>query len=173
MSPGTSLIRSTRRARSFDSSRPVLRVVERLEKLLWFQDEPVHTMTAVVGYQLMRLAASHGIRVVLNGQGADETIGGYSSYFQTTGSLIRQGRMGDAWRAINGYSEAHGGVRPNDLRKLPPGVSWKCTRFRRIAIGHKHVGRQGFIVIRGLPMSFSVTLPMVNLSCRWVRSPMR
>ena len=57
------------------------------------------------------------------------------------------------------------GVRPNDLRKLPPGVfRGKCTRFRRIAIGHKHVGRQGFIVIRGLPMSFSVTLPMVNLA---------
>ena len=53
-----------------------------LSRLLWFQDEPVHTMTALVGYQLMRLAASHGIRVVLNGQGADETIGGYSSYFQ-------------------------------------------------------------------------------------------
>jgi asparagine synthase (glutamine-hydrolysing) len=41
-----------------------------LRQLLWFQDEPVHTMTAVVGYQLMRLAASHGIRVVLNGTGS-------------------------------------------------------------------------------------------------------
>ena len=114
MSPGTSLIRSTRRARSFDSFRDQSpELWSDLKKLLWFQDEPVHTMTAVVGYQLMRLAASHGIRVVLNGQGADETIGGYSSYFQDYWvSLIRQGRMGDAWRAINGYSEAHGGSAP-------------------------------------------------------------
>lgn len=84
-----------------------------LRKLLWFQDEPVHTMTAVVGYQLMRLAATHGIRVVLNGQGADETIAGYSTYFQDYWvSLIRQGRVGDAWRAITEYSQSHGGSAP-------------------------------------------------------------
>ena len=52
-----------------------------LRRMLWYQDEPVHTMTAAVGYQLMGLVASHQIRVVLNGQGADETIGGYFSYF--------------------------------------------------------------------------------------------
>jgi len=81
-----------------------------LRKVLWFQDEPVHTMTAVVGYQLMRLAASQGIRVVLNGQGADETIGGYSSYFQDCWvALIRQGRVRDAWQAVTSYTMAHGG----------------------------------------------------------------
>ena len=67
-------------------------------------------MTAVVGYQLMHLAASHGIRVVLNGQGADETIGGYSSYFQDYWvSLLRQGRVREAWQAVTAYTEAHGG----------------------------------------------------------------
>ncbi|HEY9526811.1 MAG TPA: asparagine synthase (glutamine-hydrolyzing) [Anaerolineales bacterium] len=81
-----------------------------LRKVLWFQDEPVHTMTAVVGYQLMRLAASRGIRVVLNGQGADETIGGYSSYFQDHWvALIRQGRAREAWQAVTAYTAAHGG----------------------------------------------------------------
>ncbi|WHZ21024.1 MAG: Asparagine synthetase [glutamine-hydrolyzing] [Nitrospira sp.] len=81
-----------------------------LRKVLWFQDEPVHTMTAVVGYQLMRLAASQGIRVVLNGQGADETIGGYSSYFQDYWvALLRQGRVREAWQAVASYSMAHGG----------------------------------------------------------------
>jgi asparagine synthase (glutamine-hydrolysing) len=81
-----------------------------LRKLLWFQDEPVHTMTAVVGYQLMRLAASHGIRVVLNGQGADETIGGYSSYFQDYWvSLLQQGRVREAWQAVTAFTAAHGG----------------------------------------------------------------
>jgi asparagine synthase (glutamine-hydrolysing) len=81
-----------------------------LLKVLWFQDEPVHTMTAVVGYQLMRLAASRGIRVVLNGQGADETIGGYSSYFQDYWvALIRQGQLREAWQSMREYTTAHGG----------------------------------------------------------------
>ena len=102
-----------------------------LRKLLWFQDEPVHTMTAVVGYQLMRLAASQGIRVVLNGQGADETIGGYSSYFQDYWvALIRQGRMREAWQAVTAYTAAHGGnsrVRFTDAASRC--LSWEMYRI--------------------------------------------
>jgi asparagine synthase (glutamine-hydrolysing) len=87
-------------------------------ELLWFQDEPVHTMTAVVGYQLMHLAASNGIRVVLNGQGADETIGGYSSYFQDYWvSLLREGRVRKAWESVTAYTAAHGG---NSCQRLAP-----------------------------------------------------
>jgi asparagine synthase (glutamine-hydrolysing) len=102
-----------------------------LRKVLWFQDEPVHTMTAVVGYQLMRLAASRGIRVVLNGQGADETIGGYSSYFQDQWvALIRQGRMRGAWQAVSAYTAAHGG---NSLTRFTETVtrslSWEMHRI--------------------------------------------
>ena len=56
-----------------------------LPRMLWYHDEPVHTLTAAVGFHLMNLVAASGVRVVLNGQGADETIGGYSSFFLTTG----------------------------------------------------------------------------------------
>ena len=102
-----------------------------LSKVLWFQDEPVHTMTAVVGYQLMRLAASQGIRVVLNGQGADETIGGYSSYFQDYWvALIRQGRPREAWRALSAFTAAHGGnsrVRFTDAAARC--LSWELYKF--------------------------------------------
>ena len=103
-----------------------------LRKVLWFQDEPVHTMTAVVGYQLMRLAASHGIRVVLNGQGADETIGGYSSYFQDYWvSLLQQGRVGAAWQAVTAYTEAHGG---NSRTRMTAAVS-RCLSWEMYRIG--------------------------------------
>ena len=109
-----------------------------MRQVLWFQDEPVHTMTAVVGYQLMRLAASHGIRVVLNGQGADETIGGYSSYFQDYWvSLIRQGRMREAWQAVTAYTEAHGGnSRVRMTEAASRCLSWemyKVTGYRKWA----------------------------------------
>ncbi|HVG02710.1 MAG TPA: asparagine synthase-related protein, partial [Nitrospira sp.] len=102
-----------------------------LSKVLWFQDEPVHTMTAVVGYQLMRLAASQGIRVVLNGQGADETMGGYSSYFQDVWvALIRQGRPGGAWRALTAYTAAHGGSsRRRFTDAIARCLSWEMHRI--------------------------------------------
>ncbi len=81
-----------------------------LERMLWFHDEPVHTLTAVVGYQLMELVARTGVRVVLNGQGADETIGGYSSYFMDYWcELIRRGRWSDAQSQIRAYAAVHGG----------------------------------------------------------------
>ncbi len=79
-----------------------------LRQVLWCQDEPVHSFTAVVGYQLMRLAKDNGIRVVLNGQGADETIGGYGSYFRHYWySLLQEGRLEDAWREIGIFESVH------------------------------------------------------------------
>lgn len=52
-----------------------------LPKVLWYHDEPVHSTTALVGYRLSEAAAGHGIKVILNGQGADETAAGYPRYF--------------------------------------------------------------------------------------------
>ncbi|QOJ36783.1 MAG: asparagine synthase (glutamine-hydrolyzing) [Nitrospira sp.] len=120
-----------------------------VSRMLWHQDEPVHTMTAVVGYQLMRLAAAHGVRVVLNGQGADETIGGYSSYFQDSWlGLIRHGRAGAAWKAILAYTAAHGGNPARlasdaalrllswELHRIDAYRQWALAKRRRTARGN-------------------------------------
>jgi asparagine synthase (glutamine-hydrolysing) len=48
----------------------------RLREAIWYHDEPVHSPSVLMGFELYRLAAANGIRVVLSGQGADETIGG-------------------------------------------------------------------------------------------------
>jgi asparagine synthase (glutamine-hydrolysing) len=53
----------------------------RLRETIWFHDQPVHSASVLVGFELYRLAAASGIRVVLSGQGADETIGGYEYFF--------------------------------------------------------------------------------------------
>lgn len=81
-----------------------------VQRMLWYQDEPVHTMTAAVGYRLMDLVAGHGIRVVLNGQGADETIGGYFSFFlDYWRELLGRGRLSEARAEIHAYTKIHGG----------------------------------------------------------------
>ena len=53
----------------------------RLREAMWYHDEPVHSPSVLMGFELYRLAAANGIRVVLSGQGADETIGGYEYFF--------------------------------------------------------------------------------------------
>ncbi len=48
-----------------------------LKSVIWHHDELVHSPTVLVSFRLYELAADAGIRVVLNGQGADETLAGY------------------------------------------------------------------------------------------------
>jgi asparagine synthase (glutamine-hydrolysing) len=80
------------------------------EQVVQANDEPVHSLTAMVGYELMRMISESGIRVILNGQGADETLGGYDSYFPDAWSTaVRRGRPDRAWRDIRRYSAVHGG----------------------------------------------------------------
>lgn len=52
-----------------------------LEQIVALHDEPVHSAAAVVGFGLYRLARANDVKVVLGGQGADETLGGYPSYY--------------------------------------------------------------------------------------------
>lgn len=90
-------------------------LLKKLEQVLWYHDEPLHSMTAIIGFELMRLAAMTGVKVVLNGQGADETIAGYHSYFSHYWQgLLRDLRFNKAWTEIKANSTAHG----NDPTKI-------------------------------------------------------
>lgn len=116
-----------------------LRLWELLREVLGFQDEPMHSMTPLVGYELMRLTASHGIKVILNGQGADETIAGYSSYFRECWRmLLQQGRFTDAWQEMGRYASAHGGNQTSlfvdQLRYVMQVWMTQSHAYRRVAL---------------------------------------
>lgn len=51
-----------------------------LDQLLYHQELPVESASALVQFKVMQLAAEHGVTVLLDGQGADELLGGYTSY---------------------------------------------------------------------------------------------
>ena len=55
-------------------------VIENTRKLIWFQDEPYQSQSAMLGYFIYQEARSSGIKVLLNGQGADEYMGGYGQW---------------------------------------------------------------------------------------------
>lgn len=52
-----------------------------LEKLNWHQEEPYGSSSIYVQYRVMQLAKEHNVTVLLDGQGADEVLGGYHGYF--------------------------------------------------------------------------------------------
>jgi len=52
-----------------------------LEKLVWHQDEPFNSTAIFAQYCVMGLARQQGVTVLLDGQGADEVLGGYHHYY--------------------------------------------------------------------------------------------
>ena len=75
-----------------------------LERVMEAQDEPFGSLSIVAQYHVMRIAHEAGVKVLLDGQGADEILAGYANYrgFRLAGAL-RSGdptTMLDALRAV-------------------------------------------------------------------------
>jgi asparagine synthase (glutamine-hydrolysing) len=69
-----------------------------LDRLVASQDEPFGSTSIYAQYRVFRLAAEHGIKVMLDGQGADEMLGGYIGYLPARlGSLIGRGEWVKAY----------------------------------------------------------------------------
>jgi asparagine synthase (glutamine-hydrolysing) len=65
-----------------------------LPKLTWHQDEPFGSTSVYAQWHVFRLAAENGVKVMLDGQGADEQLGGYEPFFAArVASLARHGRL--------------------------------------------------------------------------------
>lgn len=48
--------------------------------ILWHHDEPYQSQSAFLAYNVFRKANNNGVKVLLNGQGADEYLGGYGQF---------------------------------------------------------------------------------------------
>lgn len=51
-----------------------------LERITWFQDEPFGSTSIYAQWSVFELAAQSGVKVMLDGQGADEQLAGYNGY---------------------------------------------------------------------------------------------
>jgi asparagine synthase (glutamine-hydrolysing) len=74
------------------------RLLEELDRLVWAQDQPMGSSSPFAQWSVMQLAGEHRIKVLLDGQGADEAIGGYS-YFAGV-YLLELGRAGQILRGL-------------------------------------------------------------------------
>jgi asparagine synthase (glutamine-hydrolysing) len=59
------------------------RLIEESSAVHWHQEEPFLSASIYAQWCVMRLVASEGTKVLLDGQGADELLGGYQYYFRT------------------------------------------------------------------------------------------
>ncbi|HEY6504790.1 MAG TPA: asparagine synthase (glutamine-hydrolyzing), partial [Chitinophagaceae bacterium] len=52
------------------------------ERFLYFQEEPFGSASAYAQYKVFELAKQYNVKVLLDGQGADETLAGYPKYYK-------------------------------------------------------------------------------------------
>jgi asparagine synthase (glutamine-hydrolysing) len=84
-------------------------MVRDLDSLIRTQDEPFGTTSIYAQFRVFRLAHETGIKVMLDGQGADELLGGYRPFLAArAASLIRQGRWAELLRFVRTGSRALG-----------------------------------------------------------------
>ncbi len=101
------------------------KLFDTLPALVWHQEEPFRTTSIYAQWNVMRLAREKGLKVLLDGQGADELMAGYHLFFT--------GRYRDVLASLNpmklikeaiSYRESHGAYPvahvANALRGLLP-----------------------------------------------------
>ena len=80
-----------------------------LDRLIYMQDEPFGSTSIYAQYRVFGLARQLGVKVMLDGQGADELLAGYRQYVPARlASLVRQGRMIEACRFARRASQLPG-----------------------------------------------------------------
>jgi asparagine synthase (glutamine-hydrolysing) len=80
-----------------------------LEHLIYIQDEPFGSTSIYAQHRVFRLAQQSGIKVMLDGQGADEILAGYFPYFSARlASLLRQGKLCKANQLLQRISKLPG-----------------------------------------------------------------
>ena len=55
-------------------------VFEKAEKLVWQNDEPSQSQSLLANYQVYKIARENNVKVIINGQGADEYLSGYGAF---------------------------------------------------------------------------------------------
>lgn len=106
------------------------RLAAELPDFLWANELPVNSTSQYAQYCVFRLARERGITVLLDGQGADEILGGYEQYFAPYLAACRAAGIEVDEAAIRRrYPQALDSGTMGLKRRLPPGVKRLLARL--------------------------------------------
>lgn len=81
--------------------------LEELSKFMHHQEEPVAAANQYAQWEVMKLAKKEGVTVLLDGQGADETVTGYDHYFHHYFSDLAHHDSQNLANSIAAYNQLH------------------------------------------------------------------
>lgn len=113
---------------------------EESPSITWHQDEPFGSTSIYAQWNVFRLVAQNGVKVMLDGQGADEQLCGYHGFFgPRLATLFRNWRLGDVVADLAGMQRLHGYSPTTSLKyMLPYLLSEKCAHVLRRIGGYAH-----------------------------------
>lgn len=122
-----------------------------LKQIVWHQDEPFGSSSIFAQHQVFDLAKKAGVKVMLDGQGADEILLGYTDFWLARfAQLIKQGRWSDF------HQERQSALRTHSLNS----ISKKALIKQLLPVNIKHVLKQ-----MRLTSPFSrLCFPWINLN---------
>ncbi len=132
-------------------------VFARASEITWHQDEPFGSTSIFAQWCVFEEARRAGVKVMLDGQGADEQLAGYHSAFHYyLSGLVRQGRIAQVLRTIWERNRLHGTSIAEQLQTfvvplLPPRVRAMLRRQRQALIQHDWLGSD-LIREKGTPL---------------------
>jgi asparagine synthase (glutamine-hydrolysing) len=146
-----------------------------LDKITWHQDSPIGSSSIFAQYHVFDTTAKQGIKVMLDGQGADETLAGYDGfYYSYYYSLLHQLKLGTLMNeviSVKRYSrfsmpsfiyKTFTSFLPDPIHKL---LKQKLNTFRDMGINYEPFstsnGKQDMIINQVLDFS---TLQKLSLN---------
>jgi asparagine synthase (glutamine-hydrolysing) len=131
------VLQATGAERNFVFPHPS-RLLDDLPRLIYHQDEPFGSLSIYAQWCVMALAHEGRVKVLLDGQGGDELLGGYHSYFDYFwAGLLGRGHWGlllSEWAAYRRiYRASPWSVAAHTLRPFAP--AWAVSAARRLKRG--------------------------------------
>ena len=100
------LLNSRKGAQGHYVSPKALDMAAALDDILWKIEVPLPSSSLVAQYFVMKCARENGIKVMLDGQGADEIMAGYhNAALNSFADRLFQSNMVNLWRDVSNYSE--------------------------------------------------------------------
>lgn len=126
-----------------------VQLLDQLPEVLWHQEEPVAGMSVLAQWDVMRAVGGAGVKVVLDGQGADEVLCGYPGFAGSRlADLAREGRWLAAFGEWQAWRRVHGGLQSTAVAGLVRGVlpSRASSWLRDRVLGHAAWMNRRFLV---------------------------
>ena len=156
-------------ARAADADQHTVRIepaeiVADIDRLIAVQGEPFGSLSMYAQHRVMGLARDNGIKVILDGQGADELFAGYRPYLaRRLTELLASFHLADAIRFARAMMKLPGAGTRLIAQAFEPAVTPELRGFARHLVGRPllppwidgewFVDKNAFATGRGLPAS--------------------